>query len=238
MKALKAFYGWCLLVIPTWSILSFQDRASPIIEELTNFHDTTIVIIIIITALVGVKITLILTYNITDRFLLQNQNTEIIWTILPVFILLLIAAPSLKVLYLTDDPWNPNLTIKAVGHQWYWEYEYSDLPDLVFDSYIIPQIGTPENSARLLDVDNSLVVPLNRQTQIITTAADVIHSWTIPSIGLKADAVPGRLNQIIFLPVRTGVYYGQCSEICGANHRFMPIKIEIVPMNIFSKWIK
>lgn len=204
------------------------------IEELSYFHDFTIVIIIIITALVGVNIFLIFIYKVSDRFLLQNQIIEIIWTVAPVFILFIIALPSLKVLYLIDDPFSPNLTIKAIGHQWYWSYEYSDFPDIEFNSYMTPQENLPHRSTRLLETDNSLVVPVGSKIRVITTAADVIHSWTIPSIGVKADAVPGRLNQIIFSTNRTGLFYGQCSEICGANHRFIPIKIEVVPMANFS----
>lgn len=215
----------------------FQDRASPIIEELIFFHDFTIIIITIITTVVGINIIIICWYKTSDRFLLQNQTTEILWTIGPIFILFVIASPSIKVLYLVDDPFTPRLRIKAVGHQWYWSYEYSDFPDLAFDSYIVPQKETPTERIRLLEVDNRLVVPVNTQTRIITTALDVIHAWTIPSLGVKADAVPGRLNQLIFRAKRVGLFYGQCSEICGANHRFMPIKIEVIPIKEFVSWV-
>ena len=185
----------------------------------------------------GVNITIICYYTASDRFLLQDQTIEIIWTIAPIFILFIIAAPSLKVLYLVDDPFNPNLTIKAIGHQWYWSYEYSDFPDVEFNSYMTPQADIAGKDTRLLETDNNLVVPINTQIRLITTAADVIHAWTIPSLGVKADAVPGRLNQIIFSVKRVGLFYGQCSEICGANHRFMPIKIEVVPIKNFNNWI-
>lgn len=168
---------------------------------------------------------------------MQDQTIEIIWTVAPVFILLAIAAPSLKVLYMLDDPFNPSLTIKAVGHQWYWSYEYSDFPDIEFNSYIIPSEDSRLTDSRLLETDNNVVVPFNTQIRVITTAADVIHSWTVPSLGVKADAVPGRLNQVIFSANRTGILYGQCSEICGANHSFIPIKIEIVPIKVFVNWL-
>ena len=155
----------------------------------------------------------------------------------PVFVLFIIAVPSLKVLYLIDDPFSPNLTIKAIGHQWYWSYEYSDFPDIEFNSYILPESDLTLSDRRLLETDNRLVVPVDSKIRVITTAADVIHSWTIPSMGVKADAVPGRLNQTIFSTNRTGIFYGQCSEICGANHRFIPIKIEVVPIKNFSDWL-
>lgn len=222
--------------IATWSILSFQDRASPGIEQLIIFHDFTIIIITLITTLVLLSILFIFYYKLTNRFLLQEQVIEIVWTACPVFILLLIALPSLKTLYLLDDPFNPNLTVKAIGHQWYWSYEYSDFPNIEFDSYILPREGANE-FARLLETDNSVVLPTHTQVRVITTGSDVIHSWTVPALGVKADAVPGRLNQIMFSINRPGIYFGQCSEICGSNHRFIPIKIEAVPINIFVNWV-
>jgi cytochrome c oxidase subunit 2 len=175
-------------------------------------------------------------FKLTDRFLIQNQTIEIIWTTCPVFILLIIALPSLKTLYLLDDPFNPNLTIKAIGHQWYWSYEYSDFPNIEFDSYMLP-IEDTLSINRLLETDNTLVIPTHSQIRIITTGADVIHAWTVPSLGIKADAVPGRLNQIIFSINRVGLFYGQCSEICGSYHRFIPIKIEAVPIKYFVNWV-
>nr|YP_010708722.1 cytochrome c oxidase subunit II [Caprella acanthogaster]WCR50888.1 cytochrome c oxidase subunit II [Caprella acanthogaster] len=223
--------------MPTWSMLSFQDSASPVMEELSYFHDFTMLIIVMITTLVGVNMSLMFIYKVSDRFLLQNQMIEMIWTVAPVFILFIIAVPSLKVLYLMDDPFSPNLTIKAIGHQWYWSYEYSDFPDIEFNSYMLPSEDTKPSDTRLLETDNSLVVPTGSKIRVITTAADVIHSWTIPSMGVKADAVPGRLNQTMFSTNRTGLFYGQCSEICGANHSFMPIKMEVVPMKEFSNWL-
>lgn len=237
MIVLRSIYSLSSLKIPTWAILGLQDRASPIIEELTYFHDFTITIITIVTALVGLNLLYVSYYKLTDRYLLQDQSIEIIWTIVPVFILLFIARPSLKALYLLDDPFTPNLTVKAIGHQWYWSYEYSDFPDLEFRSYIIPQSNLEKENTRLLETDNNIVLPLNTPIRIITTATDVIHAWTIPVLGVKADAVPGRLNQIIFTIKRPGIFYGQCSEICGANHRFIPIKIEAVPIKNFTKWV-
>lgn len=231
---LKAYIWFNPLKIPTWALISFQDRASPSIEQLIYFHDFTMAILTLITVLVGLNIGFIVYFKFTNRFLLQEQMIEIIWTLAPIFILFSIALPSLQTLYLLDDPFSPNLTLKAIGHQWYWSYEYSDLLGLEFDSYIV---GVERNN-RLLDTDNSVVVPVNRQIRVITRALDVIHSWTVPSLGVKADAIPGRLNQVVFSVKRPGIFYGQCSEICGANHRFMPIKIEATPINYFNSWVK
>nr|AUO29124.1 cytochrome oxidase subunit 2 [Platorchestia japonica] len=224
-------------MIPIWSMLSFQDSASPSMEQLILFHDFTMMLITLITILVALTMLFVCFFKLTNRYLLQNQMIEVIWTVCPVIILLLIALPSLKTLYLLDDPFNPNLTIKAIGHQWYWSYEYSDFPKIEFDSYML---ATEEvlSSNRLLETDNSLILPVHSKIRVITTATDVIHSWTIPALGVKADAVPGRLNQMMFSMNRVGVFYGQCSEICGANHSFMPIKIEAIPMKYFINWIK
>nr|AXI98794.1 cytochrome c oxidase subunit 2 [Pseudoniphargus sp. 6-Morocco A] len=218
--------------MPTWSMLMFQDSASPSMEQLIFFHDFAMVVVSMITALVGLNLIFISFYKFTDRLLLQSQITEIVWTMLPVFILLSIALPSLQALYLLDDPFSPNISIKAIGHQWYWSYEYSDFQNIEFDSYMVPN-----SSNRLLDTDNSLVLPTHTQIRMIATASDVIHSWAVPSLGVKADAIPGRLNQLMFIINRPGLFFGQCSEICGANHSFMPIKIEAVPMSSFLNWI-
>nr|QQQ88661.1 cytochrome c oxidase subunit 2 [Hyalella cajasi] len=221
--------------MPIWSSINFQDSASPGMEQLIFFHDFTMIILTLITVMVGLSMLSICSYKLTNRVLLQEQSIEVMWTVLPVVILLSIALPSLKALYLLDDPFNPNLTVKAVGHQWYWSYEYSDFPNIEFDSYMLPE----ENSnfmARLLETDNSLVLPSLSQIRVIVTGSDVIHSWAVPSLGVKADAVPGRLNQVMMFINRCGVFYGQCSEICGANHSFMPIKVEVVPMQYFISW--
>ena len=172
-----------------------------------------------------------------NRFLLEGQTIEIIWTILPAITLIFIALPSLRLLYLLDEINNPIITLKTIGHQWYWRYEYSDFNQIEFDSYMIPTNELSLNNFRLLDVDNRVILPFNTQIRIIITAADVLHSWTIPSLGVKVDATPGRLNQTRFFIRRPGLYYGQCSEICGSNHRFIPILIERININTFIKWI-
>lgn len=174
----------------------------------------------------------------TNIKLFEGQIIELIWTIIPALILVFIALPSLRALYLLDEVKTPAITIKTVGHQWYWSYEYSDFPNIEFDSYIIPSNELKANELRLLEVDNRTVIPYNTQIRLLVSAADVIHSWTIPSIGIKVDALPGRLNQLSIFSLRPGILYGQCSEICGANHSFIPIVLEVVKPADFIQWVK
>nr|QRW36347.1 cytochrome c oxidase subunit 2 [Hydroporus sp. IBE<ESP> AN585] len=221
----------------TWSDLNLQNSASPLMEQLTFFHDHTLMILTMITLLVGYLMFSLFFNMYINRFLLEGQTIEIIWTILPAIILIFIALPSLRLLYLLDEISNPWLSLKSIGHQWYWSYEYSDFKKLEFDSYMIPTNELNQNGFRLLDVDNRVILPFNSQIRILVSAMDVLHSWTIPSLGVKIDATPGRLNQTNFFMNRPGLFYGQCSEICGANHSFMPIVIESVPTNIFINWI-
>nr|AEE64779.2 cytochrome c oxidase subunit II [Upogebia major] len=223
--------------MPTWGNLGFQDSASPLMERLTFFHDHAMIVLILITTFVGYMMASLFFNSLTNRFLLENQTIEIIWTILPAVILIFIALPSLRLLYLLDEVNSPSVTLKTIGHQWYWSYEYSDFLQVDFDSYMVPTIDLPESGFRLLEVDNRTVLPMNTQIRVLITAADVIHSWTVPALGVKADAVPGRLNQVSFMINRPGLFYGQCSEICGANHSFMPIVLESVPTNSFLNWI-
>lgn len=173
------------------------------------------------------------------RYLVDGTLLEIIWTIIPAIILILIALPSLKLLYLMDEVMDPALTIKAIGHQWYWSYEYSDYQTetLEFDSYMVPTSDLNKGDFRLLEVDNRLVVPINTHVRVLVTGADVLHSFAVPALAIKMDAVPGRLNQTGFFIKRPGVFYGQCSEICGANHSFMPIVIEAVSLDKYISWI-
>nr|APX53681.1 cytochrome oxidase subunit II [Panorpa flavipennis] len=221
----------------TWSNLGLQNSASPLMEQLTFFHDHTMLIVIMITVLVGYMMSSLFFNNYTNRYLLESQGIEVIWTILPAITLIFIALPSLRLLYLLDEVSDPAITLKTIGHQWYWSYEYSDFISLEFDSYMIPSNELENNGFRLLDVDNRAVLPMNTQIRMLVSAADVLHSWTIPALGVKVDATPGRLNQTSFLINRPGLFFGQCSEICGANHSFMPIVIESVTTNTFIKWI-
>nr|AVN68025.1 cytochrome c oxidase subunit 2 [Balta sp. Cairns, Australia] len=217
--------------------MNLQDSASPIMEQLIYFHDHTLMIIIMILMMVSYMMLMLIKNNLINRLLLEGQMIEVMWTITPAIILIFIAMPSLRLLYLMDEINNPMMTLKTIGHQWYWSYEYSDFMKVEFDSYMTPMNEMNLYSFRLLDVDNRVVLPMNMFIRIIITATDVLHSWTIPSLGVKTDATPGRLNQSSFLINRPGVFYGQCSEICGANHSFMPIVIESVPTNLFINWI-
>nr|YP_009545530.1 cytochrome c oxidase subunit II [Penaeus latisulcatus]AYO45608.1 cytochrome c oxidase subunit 2 [Penaeus latisulcatus] len=221
----------------TWGYLGLQDSASPLMEQLIFFHDHAMVVLILITTLVGYMMATLFFNTFTNRFLLEGQTIEIVWTVLPALILIFIALPSLRLLYLLDEVNNPSVTLKTIGHQWYWSYEYSDFLQVEFDSYMVPTNELPEDGFRLLDVDNRTILPMNTQIRVLISAADVIHSWTVPALGVKADAIPGRLNQVSFLMNRPGLFYGQCSEICGANHSFMPIVIESVSVNSFLNWI-
>nr|AYQ19052.1 cytochrome c oxidase subunit 2 [Galerucinae sp. 1 ACP-2013] len=221
----------------TWKSLMLQDSASPLMEQLSYFHDHALMILLIITVLVGQLMMTLFFNKFLHRYLLEGQMIEIIWTILPTITLIFIAIPSLRLIYILDEINNPMITIKAIGHQWYWSYEYSDFKNIEFDSYMIPMNDLKFFNFRLLEVDNHIITPFESNIRLLVTAADVIHSWTVPSLGVKIDATPGRLNQITFSMSRAGLFYGQCSEICGANHSFMPIVMESISPTYFSKWI-
>jgi cytochrome c oxidase subunit 2 len=168
--------------------------------------------------------------------LLKNHTIEIIWTLIPIIILIIICFPSLKILYYIDEIINPYFSIKAIGHQWYWSYEYPEFNNYEFDAYILNYESL--NQFRLLETDNRLIIPFKISIRLIVSSLDVIHSWTIPSLGIKVDAIPGRINQLNLFCIRPGIYFGQCSEICGINHRFIPIILERTSYDIFLNWIK
>nr|BAK85842.1 cytochrome c oxidase subunit II [Procyon lotor] len=213
-----------------------QDATSPIMEELLHFHDHTLMIVFLISTLVLYIISSMLTTKLTHTNTMDAQEVETIWTILPAVILILIALPSLRILYMMDEINNPSLTVKTMGHQWYWSYEYTDYEDLDFDSYMIPTQELKPGELRLLEVDNRLILPMEMTIRMLISSEDVLHSWAVPSLGLKTDAIPGRLNQTSLMATRPGLYYGQCSEICGSNHSFMPIVLELVPYSHFEEW--
>nr|QLM01143.1 cytochrome c oxidase subunit 2 [Pusa hispida] len=216
--------------------MGLQDATSPIMEELLHFHDHTLMIVFLISSLVLYIISLMLTTKLTHTSTMDAQEVETVWTILPAIILILIALPSLRILYMMDEINNPSLTVKTMGHQWYWSYEYTDYEDLNFDSYMIPTQELKPGELRLLEVDNRVVLPMETTIRMLISSEDVLHSWAVPSLGLKTDAIPGRLNQTTLMAMRPGLYYGQCSEICGSNHSFMPIVLELVPLSHFEKW--
>ena len=227
--------------------LGFQDGASPGFEGITELHDEIFFFLVLISISVfWVLFVIVKNFNssnsaIVYKYLNHGTVIELIWTITPAFILIAIAFPSFKLLYALDEVIDPALTIKVTGHQWYWSYEYSDMlsedgSSIEFDSYMLPESDLELGQLRLLDVDNRLVVPSETHVRYIVTGTDVIHDFAIPALGLKIDAVPGRLNQTSALIDREGVYYGQCSEICGVWHGFMPIAIEAVKVSDFFEW--
>nr|AIL54889.1 cytochrome c oxidase subunit II [Spirobrachia sp. YL-2014] len=220
-----------------WNQLLFQDAASPIMTQLISLHDHALTIMILALSLVSYMTVYLMMNSFSCRTLLEAQEIETIWTVLPAIILIFLALPSLRLLYLMDEISHPSLTIKTIGHQWYWSYEYSDFSNLEFDSYMIPTNELSSGEFRLLEVDHRMVIPMQTEIRLLVTAADVIHSWCIPSLGIKLDGIPGRLNQITMSCNRPGVFYGQCSEICGTNHSFMPIAVEVINFSSFSKWV-
>nr|QPB70922.1 cytochrome c oxidase subunit II [Lonchodes philippinicus] len=218
----------------TWPNILLQDSYSPLMEQLIFFHDHIMMILMMIVMTVSYIMFMLNMNKNIDRNLLEGQAIELIWTVTPAMTLFFIATPSLRLLYLMDEINNPMMTTKAIGHQWYWTYEYSDFNETEFDSYMMNE---EMNNLRLLDVDNRMVMPSNTFIRMIVTSMDVIHSWTLPSSGVKIDGTPGRLNQASIMFNRNGLIFGQCSEICGTNHSFMPITVESIPMNSFIKWM-
>nr|BAI77022.1 cytochrome c oxidase subunit II [Tetrabrachium ocellatum] len=217
--------------------LGLQDAASPIMEELLHFHDHALMVVFLISVLISYFLITMVPIKFYDKYVMDSQQVETIWTVLPAIVLIFVALPSLRILYLMDEVNSPHLTIKAIGHQWYWGYEYSDYGLLEFDSYMVPVSDLLSGQFRLLEADHRMVVPVGNCVRVLVTAEDVLHSWAVPALGVKMDAVPGRLNQTAFTVSRAGVFYGQCSEICGINHSFMPIVVEAVPLKYFKDWV-
>lgn len=226
----------------SWRQLRFQDSNSPLIEELNHLHDYINLILVFIIRFVIIIIMTIIPSKFINQKLVEMQIVEWVWTVIPAVLLFQIAVPRLILLYMIDESADSVFTIKTIGHQWYWTYEYTDNnyvknKPVVFDRYIIPSRDMENEDFRLLDVDNRAIIPCNTQIRFLIRSLDVLHSWTVPSLGVKADAVPGRLNQVKFITHRPGLYFGQCSEICGSNHRFIPIVVESVNRNTFYSWL-
>lgn len=221
-----------------WGQLNFQEGISTSIEFINYFHDYIIVILLLILTFVTYMFIYVSSRPYVDKYTIDSHVLETVWTVIPIVILLFIAFPSLGLLYLMEEVSKPALTVKVVGHQWYWEYQYSNSWfNHSFDSYIIHEL----DSAPLyytLDVDNRLVLPTIANILFLITSADVLHSWTVPTLGIKVDALPGRLNYLTSKTMFSGVYYGQCSEICGSNHSFMPIVLEFVPIRSYLSYIR
>lgn len=214
----------------SWNGYNFHFPSRFLIESIVSMHDYVIIFLFSILIFVVFILSLSLFFPDFNLEFSENHQLENVWTLLPFFILFLIALPSLSSLYILDTCFFCGTTIRIIGHQWYWSYFLKDFFSCSFDSYIEPRDTT---SIRLLDVDNRLLLPCRLPLRFLVSSADVIHSWTIPSFGLKIDAIPGRINQFCFSSKRSGIFFGQCSEICGANHSFMPIVLEIVPFKKF-----
>ena len=225
-----------------WEV-DFQTALSPSMERIVDFNLMVTIIIVIITAFVfGLMAWIVIRYNKkrnpTPSKTTHNTMLEVAWTVVPVIILLVIAVPSFRLLYFTDRVEEADMTLKAIGHQWYWSYEYPDHGDFTFDALMLEDDELEEGQPRLLATDEAVVLPVGAKIRLLTTADDVIHSWAIPALGVKMDSVPGRVNETWFQINREGTYYGQCSELCGTLHGFMPIMIEAVSQEEFDAWVE
>ena len=222
--------------------LGFQDAASQSMRDIVSFHNNILLPVIIA---ISVFVLFLMIYtcirfrasrNPNPSKTTHNVTVEVLWTLIPCLILIVMAVPSFKILYKQDTIPKVDLTIKAVGYQWYWEYEYPD-ENIIFESYMIKEEELKENQPRLLTVDNEVVVPVNKVVKVLITANDVLHAWALPSFGVKRDAVPGRINETWFKADKVGTYYGQCSELCGIQHAFMPITVRVVTDEEYAVWL-
>ena len=222
--------------------LGFQDAASQSMREIVSFHNNLLLPVIIA---ISVFVLFLMIYtcirfraskNPNPSKTTHNVTVEVLWTLIPCLILIVMAVPSFKILYKQDTIPKVDLTIKAVGYQWYWGYEYPD-ENIIFESYMIKEENLKENQPRLLTVDNEVVVPVNKVVKVLITANDVLHAWALPSFGVKRDAVPGRINETWFKAEKVGTYYGQCSELCGIQHAFMPITVRVVTDEEYAVWL-
>jgi cytochrome c oxidase subunit 2 len=241
LSAASAWAGTALADPQPWQI-DFQPAVTPVMQNIEDFHRLLLIIITLISLFVLALILWIMVRynrraNPTPSKTAHNTVLEVMWTIVPVIILVIIAIPSFKLLYYEADMPKPDLTIKAIGKQWFWSYEYPQAK-VQFDALVLSDADAmKKHEPRLLGTDNQIIVPVNKVVQVITTGADVIHSWTVPAFGVKMDAVPGRLNSTWFKATKTGTYYGQCSELCGARHAFMPIEVKVVNQSDYDAWL-
>ena len=222
--------------------MGMQQAATPVMEDIESFHHFLLIIITAIVALVSILLVVVMVRfnrkaNPVPSKTSHNTLIEVIWTVVPVMILMAIAIPSFRLLYkeLVIPP--AELTIKATGNQWFWSYEYPDNGDISFDANLVPDDELKPDQPRLLATDEVVVVPVNEVVRVIVTGGDVIHSWAVPAFGVKIDAIPGRLNETWFKAERTGTYYGQCSELCGQGHAYMPIEVKVVSKEDFAAWV-
>lgn len=249
LKAIFAFLAIFLTAIPLtvlagqpepWG-LGLQEAASPLAEHIHEFHNMLLWIIIAIALFVLVLLVwVIIRYNHKTNpepaQFSHHVGIEVLWTLVPIIILIFIAVPSFRVLYYNDSTKNPEMTLKIVGYQWYWNYEYPDHGNIAFDSYMVSDEDIADDQVRLLSTDNQVVLPIDTDIQLLISAGDVLHSWTIPAFGVKMDAIPGRWNEAWVNISKPGIYYGQCSEICGKDHSYMPIEIKAVSKEEYKNW--
>ena len=223
--------------------LSFQEPATDLMSDIISFHSYILMPIITGISLLVLGLLLYIMFrfnskrNVVASTTTHNTVIEILWTVIPVILLIIIAIPSFRLLYVSETIPKADLTIKAIGNQWYWTYEYPDYEDIVFDANMLLENELSDPKLRLLETDTQIVVPVNKVVKLQITSADVLHAWTIPAFGVKMDAVPGRLNETWFKANKEGIYYGQCSELCGPKHAFMPINVKVVSENEFNDWI-
>ncbi len=243
--ALTSTAAFAMEGAPTPWQLGLQASASPVMTRITEFHDLLLTIIVAITIFVTALLVYIIirfraSNNPTPSKLTHNTPLEVVWTVVPILILVFIAIPSFKLLYFEDRAADADMTIKVTGHQWYWEYEYTDHDEITFDSYMVDDDELEPGQIRLLSVDNPVVLPVGATVRVLLTSPSdgVIHSWAVPALGVKTDTVPGRLNETWLKVEEEGWYYGQCSELCGTNHGFMPVAIHAVSQADFDQWVE
>ena len=229
--------------------MNFRPAATPVMEDIVSFHNLLLIIEVLIVLLVlGLMVYIVIKFNAKANPVptktTHNSFLEVMWTVIPIVILVVIAVPSMKLLYFMDKAPKDKveMTLKVIGHQWYWSYEYPDSGNLAFDSNLIPdeEIDVSKGQIRLLEVDNRVAIPVDTTIRVIMTSDDVLHNWAIPAFGIKMDTVPGRINEAwIRVPAeKAGVYRGQCSELCGVRHGYMPIVIDAMPKQEFAKWLE
>lgn len=227
-----------------WQI-DFRNAATPVMQQIHDFHNLILIIeVLIVLLVIGLLTYICLKFNakanpVPSRTT-HNTLLEIAWTVIPVIVLVVIAVPSMRLLFFMDKAKNPEMTLKVTSHQWYWSYEYPDHGGFTFDSNLIPEDQLKPGQLRLLETDNRVVLPADTEIRVLVTSEDVIHNWAMPSFGIKMDTVPGRINET-WLKVDSrhiGTYYGQCSELCGVNHAFMPITVDVVSKQDFQRWVE